>query len=156
MVLTYLKNEYPDERINREIPNLTVDDIKRITRTRTSGTREENLIRDLENAVPQLKFEIIKNTDFSTIKESLDRNIPVIVLYCGDYLLNREKGGGHAGVVVGMTDDKIILNNPWFGYQYVADKSDFQDAWDLEYRALIKITVNPQTRLTEVIQNETQ
>lgn len=141
MVLSYFKNEHPSRFIRDNTPDLSMDEIKKITRTREGGgTREQNLIKDLESSIPNLKFEIVREGSFDDIEESLNDNIPVIVLYSGDYLKNKEKGGGHAGVVIGITDDKIILNNPWFGCRYIVDKTEFLDAWDLEYRAYIKIT----------------
>jgi len=152
MVLSYFKNEYPNRVINENTPDLSIKEIKNVTKTRgRGGTKEQNLVKELEVAVPTLKFELIKDGNFNMIKDLTDKGIPVIVLYCGDYLLNRERGGGHAGVAVKVTADKIILNNPWFGYEYIVDRSDFQEAWELEYRAFIKITPTYQTRLAKTM-----
>ncbi len=147
MVLAYFKNVYPDQLINSNTPELSFDEIKKITRTHEGGTRTETLIRDLQENISTLEFKIVKDGNYNMIKESLDLDIPVIVLYCGSFLKYREIAGGHAGVVIGITDNDIILNNPWFGYQYVCDKSEFQDAWDIERNQFIKIKPRSQRRL---------
>jgi len=152
MVLSYFKNAYPSRVTNSNTPNLSIRQIKYITKTHRSGTREQNLVRNLGTAIPSLKFELMREGNFGMIEDLIKKAIPVIVLYCGDYYLYRERGGGHAGVVVGITEDKIVLNNPWLGYEQVADKSEFQDAWELEYRTFIKITPTYQTNLRKIME----
>ena len=67
----------------------------------------------------------------------------MIVLYNPSYLLINEKGPEHAGVVVGMTDTYIILNNPWFGPAFCIDRSQFGSSWELEYNWAIFIRPKP-------------
>jgi uncharacterized protein YvpB len=56
-------------------------------------------------------------------------------------------GAGHAGVVIGITENDIIVNNPWLGSEYFISHENFAPAWELEYNQAILLEPNPQTKL---------
>jgi hypothetical protein len=149
MILDYFKNIYPSQIINQNTPYLNFDELVKITKTHDGGTRTEDLVAHLEGSIPTLKFEIVRNGNFDMIRQSLENNIPIIIIYCGDYLYNHEIAGGHAGVVIGLTGNKIILNNPWIGYQVAFERAEFKDAWDIERNQFIRIKPALQERLME-------
>lgn len=140
MVIEYFKNNYDVSFVRENTPALDFDQIADITNTKKLGTRAANLTRDLEKNIPTLKFEMVQNAKFEKLIEHLKKDLPIIVIYNGDYLKNEEKGGAHAGVVVGVNESVIVLNNPWFGYQSVFDKIEFEHAWEIEYKTAILIT----------------
>src|SRR3989338_8212811 len=59
MILAYFKNIYPNQTINQNTPDFTLNEIRRITRTHDTGTRGQNLVRDLESRVSTLRFELV-------------------------------------------------------------------------------------------------
>ncbi len=55
---------------------------------------------------------------------------------------------GHAGVVIGMTEDgDMILNNPWLCADRLVKWKDFRKGWELEYNKVVMIYPVTQTRL---------
>lgn len=151
MILAYFRNFFNNEIVRQNTPELDIDKIISVTNTKKLGTREENLIKNLDNEIKSLKFEKIENATFEIIEKNYRRGVPTIVIYNGSYLRNQERGGAHAGVVVGITQDKIILNNPWFGYQFTINKLDFEQAWELEYKKAILIKPIAQKTLRDDI-----
>ena len=147
MCLEYFKNEYKNDIVRQNTPNLDIEDLMKITHTRkNTGTPTEGLCKRLEKAGLPFKFQL-KKSSFSEIEEKILVGIPVIVIYNGSYLKEERKGPSHAGVIVGMRDDDLILNNPWFGATYIADKFEFERAWELEYnQVLIMEPVISQTQ----------
>jgi len=57
----------------------------------------------------QVKIEI---PDFSHIKEAIDNEYPVLVLFYGQPL-GQHEGIFHFVVVSGYDDEKVFINNPW-------------------------------------------
>jgi len=50
-------------------------------------------------------------------------------------------------VVIGITENDIIVNNPWLGSEYFISHENFAPAWELEYNQAILLEPNPQTKL---------
>lgn len=155
MCIEYFINEYKNKTINKNIPSFDINEILNLTHTREpgSGTPLRNLCKNLEKTGMPLRFSI-KSTSINEIKQKIDEDLPVIVIYNGTYLLYQMKGSGHAGVVIGITDDdNVILNNPWFGPIYIPDKLIFEEAWELEYNRALLIEPNIQQTQTELGDN---
>ncbi len=133
MCLEYFKNEYNNDIIRQNTPNLDIETLMKITHTRkNTGTPTEGICKKLEKAGLPFKFQL-KSSSFPEIEEKLNVGLPAIVIYNGSYLKDERRGPSHAGVVIGMRDDDLILNNPWFGAIYLVDKFKFERAWELEY-----------------------
>ncbi len=155
MCMEYFKNEYifgkDAELIKDKIPDYTIQDIKELTHTRDGvGTIVSNhLCSILEKKFP-FKFTLKYDSSFSDIKENLNKNLPVIVIYDATYLDREERGGGHAGVVIGMSEEgNLVLNNPWFGAEYFVERVKFERAWELEYNRAFFMKPSLQKRLFE-------
>ncbi len=106
MCLEYMKNTY-DNRIIRDIvPNMSIDEIMKITNTRrfTGTVVDSHLIRNLNSNI-------------------------------------------EAGVIIGITENDIIINNPWLGSEYFISHEVFAPAWELEYNQAILLDPNPQSKL---------
>jgi uncharacterized protein YvpB len=150
MVLDFFKNVHTTREIRERSPNTTRDELLGITRTKiATGTQiSENLIQSLNTAFPSLYFEL-KQTNYDTIQRALNKHNPVIVIYNPSILFINEEGPGHAGVVIGMNDQLIVLNNPWYGPGFYIEKTEFDRAWEIEYNMAIFIQPNAQKRLDE-------
>lgn len=148
MCLTYFRDIYDNPVIKKQTPNFDVNEIVGITSAhRYNGTRiSDDLMNKLSKNIPSIEFKL-KSIDYREIEKNLRDNIPVIVLYNCTYMLYDEVGPGHAGVVIGLTNDKIILNNPWLGPDKIIDKREFNVAWELEYNSAIIMKPNPQSKL---------
>jgi uncharacterized protein YvpB len=150
MVLDFYKNVHTTDKIREISPNTTRDELLGITKTKiATGTQiSQNLIHSLNRAFPSMKFDL-KQTNYREIQQALDKHNPVIVIYNPAILFINEEGPGHAGVVIGMNDQMIILNNPWYGPGFIVEKTEFDRAWEIEYNTAIFIQPNPQKRLDE-------
>lgn len=149
MVFDFYKNIHSNEHIRKAAPLVDRDEIIKITNTRiyTGTTVSEDLMIRLRKAFPTMNFEL-KEINYKEIREELAKMHPVIVLYNPSYFLNNERGPSHAGVVIGMTNDYIILNNPWFGPIFCVDKTKFESCWELEYNWAIIIKPKQNRRLS--------
>jgi len=140
MCMEYFKNvfEYRKgaEMIKNKIPDYSINEIIDFTNTRNGvgTTINENLSHKLVEKGYPFKFTIKRFSTLEEIKGKIDEYLPVIVMYDGSYLYREERGGGHSGVVIGFTKDgHLVLNNPWFGAEYIAERERFERAWELEY-----------------------
>lgn len=148
MCLEYFKNIFDNELVKHNTPNLSIDDLKKLTHSgEFSGTRiDHSLMKELSREIPSLKFSLNEYCSINTLMENYKKNIPTIVLYNCSYMLNEELGPGHAGVVIGVIEDNdIIINNPWLGPEKLIKWKDFQKGWEPEYNRLI--TINPETQM---------
>ena len=137
MCLEYFKNEYSNDTVRQSIPNLDIENLMDITHTRkNTGTPVEGLCKKLQKAGLPFNFQL-KSSSFDELEERIDAGLPVIVIYNGSYLKDERRGPSHAGVVIGINDDDIILNNPWFGATYKTDRFKFERAWELEYNQVL-------------------
>lgn len=142
MCLEYFKNEYNNDIVRQNTPNLDIENIMDITHTRkNTGTPTEGLCKKLEKSGLPFSFQL-KNSSFQEIEEKVSQGLPVIVIYNGSYLKEERRGPSHAGVVIGIRDDDLILNNPWFGAAYLVDRFKFERAWELEDNQVIIIEPN--------------
>lgn len=148
MVMDFYKNVHSKSEIRQRSPNTTRDELIGVTRTKlTTGTPiSDDLVLSLNTKFPSLQFEL-KETNYSEIKQELDRHNPVIVMYDPTFLFNNEEGPGHSGVVIGMNKQLIVLNNPWYGPAFCVEKAAFTDAWELEYNRGMFIKPNSQQRI---------
>lgn len=147
MVLDFYKNIYENPKIRQDAPNTSRDELISITNTQVGlGTTVVSIISKLNKAFPTMGFEL-KTTSFRELEKCLKEHTPVIVIYNPSYIFINEKGPGHAGVVVGITNQYIVLNNPWYGPAFCVDKVIFERAWELEYNCAIFIKPNSQQRL---------
>ena len=149
MVFSFYKNIHIDPNIRNNSPNTTRDELISITKSDIySGTTLSGLEDRLTQEYPNMIFEL-KNTSFDEIKKSLSTKRPVIVIYNPSLFLTGEKGPSHAGVVIGLTKDKIILNNPWIGEGVNIDRITFERSWEIEKYLGLYIFPNPQKRLID-------
>jgi len=150
MCIEYFINEYNNKKIKSLMPNLNIEEICNITHTREPGTPLRDLSKNLESVGIPLKFNM-RSSSIQEIKEKIRKNLPVVVIYNGTYLLNQVRGSGHAGVVIGVTtENNVILNNPWFGATYIPDKLIFEEAWELEYNRALFIEPDTSQKQTNL------
>lgn len=150
MCIEYFKNIFENEIVRNNIPNLSVDDLKKLTHSSEfTGTRvDESLMVELSRNIPPLKFSLSDGCSIKTLIKYFNKNLPTIVLYNCSYMLYEELGPGHAGVVIGVIEDNdLILNNPWLGPGKLIKWKDFQKGWELEYNKVITVEPDPQTKL---------
>jgi hypothetical protein len=151
MCLEYFKNIYSDERTRRDLDSFSIDEIVEFTKTRSEiGTKiGGSLISTINQKIPVLITEMRYGVSLERIASELARNLPVIAIYDGSMLTYSIRGPAHAGVVIGLTDNSIVLNNPWLGPERVISKIDFECAWEVEFNQAIFLRPNPQTQLRE-------
>ncbi len=151
MVLQFYKNVHDNPLIKQNTPNLDIGEIAKLCKTDARvGTRiNEQLVKTLNDAAPALKFELVDSYDMKQLKKVvLDNKCPCIIIYdCGFLLYNVPSQVGHAGVVIGVDDDSIYLNNPWLGAEVEIDQVKFNDCWEVEYNQVLLIKPNLQTNL---------
>jgi hypothetical protein len=70
-------------------------------------------------------------------------------IYNCQFLTYGIRGACHAGVIIGTTENDIIINNPWLGSEYFISHEVFAPAWELEYNQAILLDPNPQSKLGE-------
>ena len=146
MLMEFFKNIYSNEKLRQIIPNTTKDELISLTKSEygTGTSFSPQLIKDLNKAFPNMHFHLKLGTKFVDIADSLKIFHPVIVIYNISQLLYNEEGPSHAAVVIGLNDDFIVLNNPWKGWAYVVNRTEFERVWEIEgYRAIF---VSPQAQ----------
>ena len=152
MCMEYMKNTYNNRLIREITPNLNIDEIMKITHTRRFvGTAvDSNLIRNLNSNIEGINFSLEEDVNMNQLKKKIDEGIPSIVIYDCQFLKYGMRGPGHAGVIIGITEDNIIMNNPWLGSEFFVMHEDFSPAWELEYNQAILIEPNPQSKLNGI------
>ena len=153
MVIQFYKNVHINDLIKKNTPNLSVEELAKICKTDSrTGTRvNEHLVSTLNKTIPSLNFELVSACDFERLKRVVvDNQCPCIVLYDFGYYKNGiQSNVGHAGVVIGLDDTSIYLNNPWLGAEKEIDRVRFNDCWEIEYNQVLLIKPNLQTNLGE-------
>jgi hypothetical protein len=151
MTTHYFANEYQDPYVREHTPNLTIDQMLKITKTRLLGTIvDPELIRRLNEAFPSLDFAIARDCPMGTLIDQYKNNLPTITICDASYLLTEIPGAHHAGVVVGfINEDYIVLNNPWLGPFKPVDITMFKRSWELEGNQAILINPKKQRRLED-------
>jgi len=149
MCLEYMKNTYGNPIIRDIVPNMSIDEIMRITNTRRfTGTNVDyQLIKNLNTKIEGIKFSLEENIDLNKLSKKLEKGIPSILIYNCQFLTMGIRGAGHAGVIIGITESDIIVNNPCLGSEYFISHENFAPAWELEYNQAILLEPNPQTKL---------
>jgi len=141
MSIEYFKEYYKFKVVRDKIKIISTEEIAKILKSdRENGTRLiTSTLKELENETGMLNYSVIQNRTFDNLKKRFDENLPTIVLYDFTYILNKERGPGHSAVVVGITNDHIILNNPWMKGEWPIEKITFDEGWELEYRSILAI-----------------
>jgi hypothetical protein len=145
MCVEYFKEYYKYKVVRDKIKLLSTEEIAEILKSdRENGTRISNsILKQLEKETIMLNYNLQENKNFNTLENRFKNNLPTIVLYDLTYILNKERGPGHAAVVVGVTKDYIILNNPWMKGEWPIEKITFNQGWELEYHSIISIDPKP-------------
>lgn len=149
MCLEYMKNTYNNRIIRKIVPNMDIDEILSITNTRwLVGTDiDSRLIKNLNSKIEGIIFSLEEDINMNKLSTKLEKGIPSIVLYNCQFLTYGIRGPCHAASVIGITEDHIILNNPWLGSEYFIPHEVFAPAWELEYNQAILLDPNPQSKL---------
>jgi len=107
---------------------VTMDEIKVLTKTEwvdvkgkpLGMTSPDYIARALRNYNLSVKMRV---GNLEMVKHYVSQNKPVIVLVRSDKVL------WHYMVVIGYTEDKVILADPGFGVRYEMTVSDFVNSW---------------------------
>ena len=152
MIVEYYREYYGSGRYQSQIPDLSVEDIAGILKTRPNlGTtfRAEHG-QNLTDALGILKVEFQKKQyDHDGLIDSFSRERPIIVWFDGNmayYHNRRGEGGGHAAVMVAIDGQSIILNDPQVGPLHSMSINDFMPAWDTLDRKVISFEIIPTTQ----------
>ncbi len=151
MCLEFFHNVYENQVIRERTPSFSINRLMELTHTRryTGTPLDPARIRRLGMHIP-FDVELEPDCSLSDIDKSLQKALPVIVIYDTAFPRIAERGPAHAGVVVGLTLDRdVILNNPWYGAEVVVDRLDFERGWELQYDSAVFFTPIPQTKLSE-------
>jgi len=150
MCIEYYKEYYRFKVVRDKINNLSTEEIAQILKTdRENGTRiNTTTFKELAQQTCMLDYNIEIDKDFPSLEKRFKKNLPSIVLYDLSYLMNKERGPGHAAVVVGLTKDQIILNNPWIKGEWPLEKMTFDEGWELEYHSAL--FVDPKQPIPEL------
>lgn len=149
MCLEYMKNDYNNRIIRDIVPNMSIHEIMKITNTRrfTGTAVDSHLIKHLNSNIDGIIFSLEEDVDMNKLSTKLDKGIPSIVLYNCQFLTYGIRGSGHAGVIVGITENDLVITNPWLGSEKFIPHEDFAPAWELEYNQAILLEPNPQSKL---------
>jgi predicted double-glycine peptidase len=98
------------------------DLIKELKTEKEDGTSHEEIIKIIRQN--NLFCYVNDNSNFDEIKMYLNKNLPVLVNY-----IETDDDEGHYAVVVGINEEKIILNDPWHGEDFELNISKFENRW---------------------------
>ena len=104
MCLEYYKNEYNNSYVRQNTTSYDIEELMGITNTReTAGTIVCNSLCNVLESTKGLpfNFKLHVNYTYDKVRNKIENNLPVIVIYNGQYLKEQIAGGSHAGVVVG-------------------------------------------------------
>ena len=155
MILEYYRNIYPDKAVRNNVNDLTIDEIVRILDIRKDGWAiNSKRLQQLGESVGPLEFIYSEENNISVLKENLSNQKPKIVLFDKYYLLGSDLGWImsilHSAVVIGLEDDDkwIVLNDPWGeGYERIR-MTDFYEAWNRAYCAVVEVLVKFRPKQT--------
>jgi len=152
MVFNYYRNVFEKESVRRIIPEASRDDLVSLTGAEygLGITISQKLIADLNGTYPELNFSLEKNSSMSKIQKSIEEYHPPIVIYNITQILNDEEGPGHAGVLIGLNKNLVVLNNPWLGWAHFLKRIDFERAWEIEYNQVIYSNPSSQMEVSNV------
>lgn len=147
MVLFYLKERRNPVNLKDSI-SVSKYELMRILNADPSLGIERTRVQRLNEIIPELRFKL-KQTNYEEIKICLEKNYPVIVIYNPMIIDYHTLGPSHAGVVVGLTEEYVILNNPWKGENILISKQSFSQSWEVEENHAVFIYPNPQRKLLD-------
>jgi len=118
-VLHMLTAYYGNKRTSRRIQQMVNSDP-------AHGTKNVDFI----SAAEELGFEVYykSNANLNDIKGFIEADTPVVVTF-----KQREDGEGHYSLVIGITDEKIIFNDPLLGASFEMPLGDFENSWRSGY-----------------------
>lgn len=92
-----------------------------------TGTRN----KDMERAVKKLGLSVYSKNkaDIKDIRNFIDKGLPVIV----NFIEPRGKQEGHYSLVVGLTNEEIIFNDPGYGESFRMGIAEFLSRWRSEF-----------------------
>jgi ABC-type bacteriocin/lantibiotic exporter with double-glycine peptidase domain len=111
--------------------------------TQLAGTKVWNVLL-LEQHVANCQVEL-DSTSFDRLQESLAAHVPPIALVVTRHLRYWERDTIHAVVVVGLTEDEVLVNDPSFpDAPHAIPRAEFWAAWsELDFLTVV----------VEVVQN---
>lgn len=149
MVLNYVSQD-----LGINIPNLDLNDIRRIVRTQADGTLPYDVARinqKLRPASHRVEFIPSEGNSFHDIEEELEGKRPVIawILKTVDNI-----GFYHAVVITHVDKDRLIVgyDDPMFGKQEYPVPSFLNDWEECENNLLIRLSIDrkpPQKELED-------
>ena len=152
MVIGYFSSFHLSPAVRSGLPRLSYDDVVSLcAASEESGTRlSDELMGRIGQRLKVLVPSMKRDFTLDEVARLWDKALPTILIYDGRYLLTELPGSYHAGVYVGRAKDgDPILQNPWFGPYYPADRIRFQAAWERKSNRAIVFEVDTQTALTE-------
>jgi hypothetical protein len=105
------------------------------------------IVKNLNSNIEGIIFSLEKEVNMNKLGAKVEKGIPSIVIYNCQFLTYGIRGAGHAGVIIGTTENDIIINNPWLGSEYFISHEVFAPAWELEYNQATLLDPNPQSKL---------
>lgn len=151
MILEYYKQYYPNPVINQHVPLLTIKEIMRLIGADSyNGTRiTSDFLLKINAEIDILNFISKKNVKLKEIRKRLEDNVPSVLVYNNSFMNDKIPGPAHAGVIIGLTENEIVLNNPWEGQGTSFTMNDIVPAWELEKNSVLFIDPNPQSKLND-------
>ena len=91
-----------------------------------------NTCEELASGVEKLGFlsEVVENFTMETLKETLNRGIPIIALLDPAVLYGGLQGFGHFVIIIGLEQNVIYYHDPDMGIELVKDVQLFFTAWE--------------------------
>lgn len=86
---------------------------------------------DMKRAIKKLGLSTYgrDKAEIKDIKNFIDKGLPVIV----NFIEPRGKQEGHYSLVVGLTDEEIIFNDPGYGESFKMGIAEFLSRWRSEF-----------------------
>lgn len=91
-----------------------------------------NTCEELASGVEKLGFlsEVVENFTMESLKETLNRGIPVIALLDPTVLYGGLQGFGHFVIIIGLEQNVIYYHDPDMGIELAKDVQLFFTAWE--------------------------
>jgi hypothetical protein len=156
MVLQFYLDHHDDRRKLAGMTRPSLDELVVACNTSLeNGTKiSADLTTRLGAIYPLFEFELARGCTLVGAQTYLAKGIPLILIYDGEYFLTEVRGPGHAGVFVGSAPNADpILNNPWLGQGYVANRVRFDAAWEIRGKKAVIVKFKSQRTLEDADSN---
>ncbi|MEW6374741.1 MAG: C39 family peptidase [Thermodesulfobacteriota bacterium] len=107
---------------------LSEKELEDIFETSWLGNTCEELASEVEKL--GLLSEVVENFTMETLKETLNRGIPVIALLDPAVLYGGLQGFGHFVIIIGLEQNVIYYHDPDMGIELVKDVQLFFTVWE--------------------------